>query len=98
MLQADIAMEEGQTEEEEVGPEGMPSLENASLYIELGEKCNTDMQSEMLETMRSLKPDLEILKADNVKLMNSKSDQEEINKIILNFGRSTKKQCPKFLR
>ena len=38
----------------------------------------------MLETMRSLRVDLEILKIDNLKLMNSKSDQEEINELILN--------------
>ena len=40
------------------------------------------MQSEMLETM-SLREDLEILKEDNLKLMNAKSDQEEINELIL---------------
>ena len=33
--------------------------------------------------MRSLKADLESLKADNLKLMNAKSDQEEINELIL---------------
>ena len=43
----------GQIDEEEVVPEGMPTLEDASIYVELGEKCNTYMQSEMLETMRS---------------------------------------------
>ena len=64
-------------------PEGMPSLENASLYVELGAKCNAYMQSKMLEMMRSLKADLEILKADNLKLMNAKSYQEEINDLIL---------------
>ena len=37
----------------------------------------------MLETMRSLKADLDSLKEDNVKLMNAKSDQEEINDLIL---------------
>ena len=41
------------------------------------------MQSKMLETMRSLKAHLEILKEDNIKLMNAKSDQEEINELIL---------------
>ena len=28
----------------EVVPEDMPALENASLYVELGEKRNADMQ------------------------------------------------------
>ena len=56
-------MEEGQLEEEEVMIEGMSALENASLYIELEERRNADMQLEMLETMRSLKVYLEILKA-----------------------------------
>ena len=69
--------------EDEVVPEDMPTLEKSSLYIELGVKCDADMQSNMLETMRSLKADLEILKADNLKLMNAKSDQEEINDLIL---------------
>ena len=61
----------------------MPVLENASLYVELGAKCNADMQSKMLEMMRSLKEDFESLKACNLKLMDTKSDQEEINELIL---------------
>ena len=61
MLHADLAKEEKKIDEEEVVPEGMPTLEDASIYVELGEKCNTYMQSEMLETMRSLRVDLEIL-------------------------------------
>ena len=64
-------------------PEGMLALENASFYVELKEKCNTDIQSDMLEKVRSLKVDLEILKENNLKLMNAKSGQEEINKLIL---------------
>ena len=68
--------------EEEV-PKDMPALENASFFVELGEKHNADMQLEMLETMRSLKADMESLKADNLKLMNTKLDQEEINELIL---------------
>ena len=44
MLHTDIEMAElGQIMEEEVMPEGMPVLENSSLYIELGEKHNADM-------------------------------------------------------
>ena len=69
--------------EEDLVPKDMLVLENASLYVELGAKRNTDMQSKMLEMMRSLKADLEILKVDNLKLMNTKSDQEEINELIL---------------
>ena len=61
----------------------MPALENASLFVELGTKRNADMQSEMFETMRSFKEDIESLKEDNIKLMNAKSDQEEINELIL---------------
>ena len=53
------------------------------IYVELEAKVKAEMQSEMLETMRSLKDDLEILKVDNVKVMNSKSYQEEINEIFL---------------
>ena len=49
-------MEElGQDMEDEVVHEDMSALENAIFYVELGEKHNADMQSEMLETMRSLK-------------------------------------------
>ena len=68
---------------EEYVPEDMPILENASLFVELGTNRNADMQSEMLETMRILKADMESLKADNLKLMNTKSSQEEINELIL---------------
>ena len=50
--------------------------------MELGEKHNTEIQSEMLETMWILKFYLEILKEDNIKLMNAKSDQEMINELI----------------
>ena len=64
-------------------PEGMLALENASFYVELKEKCNTDIKSDMLEKVRSLKVDLEILKENNLKLMNTKSDKEEINELIL---------------
>ena len=37
----------------------------------------------MLEIMRSLQANLGSLKADNVKLINAKSEQEEINELIL---------------
>ena len=39
MLDPDIAMDEGQIEEEEVMPEGMPMLENESLYVEMEARC-----------------------------------------------------------
>ena len=68
--------------EEEV-LEDMPTLENASFFVELGAKHNANTQSEMLETMRSLKADMESIKEYNLKLMNAKSDQEEINELIL---------------
>ena len=42
-----------------------------------------DIQSEMLETMHSLKEDLESIIDDNEKLLKTKVDQEEINKILL---------------
>ena len=63
--------------------EGMSVLEDASIYVELEVKRNVEVQSEMLETMTSLKVDLDILKADNAKLMNARSKPEEINEIIL---------------
>ena len=62
----------------------MPSLENQGLCVELEETCNVDMQQKMLERMRNLKAYLESLQVDNLKLMNAKSDQEEINELILN--------------
>ena len=75
LLQEDISMAEPeQIVEEYVMPEGMLVLENASFYVELKEKCNTDIQSDMLEKVRSLKVDLEILKENNLKLMNTKLD------------------------
>ena len=54
--------------EDEVVPRDMLALDNAIFYVELGAKCNADMQTEMLEMMRILKAYLEILKADNIKL------------------------------
>ena len=84
MLHTDKTMEELEwiMGEEEV-LEDMPTLENASFFVELGEKCNTDTHSEMLDTIRILKVDMESLKANNLKLMNAKSDQEDINELIL---------------
>ena len=69
--------------EEEVVPEDMSALDNANFYVELGAKCNADIQLKMLETMRSLKADLESLREDKFKLMNAKSNQEEVNELIL---------------
>ena len=69
--------------ERNAGEEYMPALENASIFVELGTKHNADMQSEMLDTMRTLKAYMESIKGDNVKLMNAKSNQEEINELIL---------------
>ena len=68
---------------EEYVLEDILDLENASLFVELGSKRNVDLHSEMLETMRSLKADMESIKADNLILMNTKSDQKEINELIL---------------
>ena len=61
----------------------MPMLENASFYVELEARRNADMKLQMLEMMMRLKTDLESLKVDNLKLMNAKSDQEEINELLL---------------
>ena len=51
--------------------------------MELRTKSNRDIQSDMLETMMILKADMESLKSYNLKLMNAKSYQEEINELIL---------------
>ena len=69
----------------------MPALENASLFVELGTKRNADMQSDMFETMRSFKEYIESIKEDNIKLMNAKSYQEEINELILKSLTRTQK-------
>ena len=37
----------------------------------------------MIETMRSLKATLESLKGDNVKLLRAKTEQEELNELLL---------------
>ena len=42
-------------------PEGMTTLENASLYVELEAIRNTNVQSKMLETMRILKRTYKLL-------------------------------------
>ena len=75
----------------------MPTLENASFYVELGTKRNAYMQSEILERITSLKEYLEILKEDGLKLMNAKSDQEEINELILKSLIDPQKKWSKFL-
>ena len=69
----------------------MSALENVSFFVELGERCNADMQSEMLEMMRSLKEDMESLKENNLELINAKSDQEEISELILKSLTETQK-------
>ena len=46
------------------------------IYVELEAKVKAEMQSEMLETMRSLKDDLDSLNADNIKLMDARSEHE----------------------
>ena len=69
--------------EKENALEGMMVVYDRRIYVELEEKHKAEIRSEMLETMRSLKDDLHILKADNVKLMNARLEQEDINELIL---------------
>ena len=69
-------VELGQSFEEALVPEGMSVLEDTSLYVELEAKLNIEVQLEMLETMRSLKDDLDSLNADNIKLMDARSEHE----------------------
>ena len=53
----------------------MSIIEEEVLYVEL--QCNRegDVQSENIETMRSLKVDLESLNDNNAKLIRAKSEQ-----------------------
>ena len=46
------------------------------IYVELEAKVKAEMQSEMLETMRSLKDELDSLNSDNIKLMDARSEHE----------------------
>ena len=73
----DVPMAEPiQIMDEEPVFEGIPELQNPILYVEIEAKRNVEIQLEMLETMKSLKSNLDTLKVDNVKLMTAKSDQE----------------------
>ena len=47
-------------------------IEEEGLYVELEQRRQVDVQSEMLETTRSVKAHLEILNGDNAKLLISK--------------------------
>ena len=44
-----------------------------------------DRSLEIMETMCNIKEDIEIIKADNKKLLKNKEEQEEINEILLKF-------------
>ena len=57
-------------------PEGMLVLEYPSIYVEIEAKCNAEVQWEMLETMWSLKVDVDNIKEYNAKLMIARSEQE----------------------
>ena len=52
----------------------------------------------MLQTMRSLMTNLDILKVDTIKFFNTKSNQEEINELILKSLTDSHKKWPKFLQ
>ena len=62
-------------------------LEEEGILWELEHKRWTNVQFNMLETMRSLKADLESLKADNAKLLMVTYEQEELNELFIkNFN------------
>ena len=62
-------------------------LEEEGIYIELEHKRRANVQFDMIETMRSLKADLESLKADNSKLLMVTYEQEELNELFIkNFN------------
>ena len=58
-------------------------LEEEGIFWELEHKRRANVQFDMLETMRSLKADLESLKADNAKLLMVTYEQEELNELFI---------------
>ena len=58
-------------------------LEEEGIYIELEHKRRANVHFDMLETMRSLKANLESSKADNAKLLRVKYEQEELNELFI---------------
>ena len=57
------------------------NVEEGGIWVTLGNKREQDVQSEMLEIMRSLKVDLESIKANHKKILKPKAEQEEITKL-----------------
>lgn len=59
------------------------NLEEGGILVNLRNKGEQDVHSQMLETMRSLIAHLESIKRDNEKLLKEKVEKEEINEIML---------------
>ena len=62
-----------------------PLVIEEGIWVELGNRIECDISLKMVETMCNIKEDLEIIKANNKKLLKAKEEQEEINEILLNF-------------
>lgn len=70
----------------------MPSQGEPKIWV--GMSCNQphDTSIRLLETMKSLKMDLEIIKEDNERLVKASREQEEINEILLKDMSEMKQQ------
>jgi hypothetical protein len=62
------------------------------MYVELNSDQPQDISIGLLETMRSLKADVESIKTDNERLVKVSKEQEELNEILLKNMTEMKKQ------
>jgi hypothetical protein len=62
------------------------------MYVELNSDQPQDISIGLLETMRSLKADLESIKEDNERLLKASKEQEELNEILLKNMTEMKQQ------
>ena len=73
-------MEEGHIRQHMEGPH---VLEDGEIWMDLGNKREKDIPSQMIETMHSMEAYLESIKANNKKMLKVKVDQDKINETLL---------------
>ena len=60
-----------------------PNIIEEGICVDFGNKKELDISTKMMEIMNNPKVDLESIKEDNEKLLKDKTEQEEINEILL---------------
>jgi hypothetical protein len=62
---------------------GKTTPSGPEMYVELNNEQPQNNSLELLETMRSIKAELQSIKEDNEKLLKASREQEELNEILL---------------